>query len=427
MSRCLYLTALPQNVRLLRGCTIRFALSLTTTTAEMGREVGGGGAPGTLSLGGSSMGDPVRFMAFKNKRDCLRDAWFVFDSCLVLMLVLDTWVMSAVLIITNKGSGAGLGDTPLETLYFASVPSAMRSLLLHGVLPDLHEFVNKVGDEHLAFSVLLLFFILLSSLTVMNMLVGVLVEVVSVVSSVEKEQMTVQFVKTMILSMLQNSGLDADNNCHISRQEFESLLLKPEAARIIQEVGVDVVGLVDFADFIFKDDVELSFPELMEIVLQLRGCNTATVRDIVDLRKFVLTEIHSAIADISCTVAEKVEESISALQSPRSNEVSNKVEIYATAETTSSSKRLTRPGVNPDLPGSPMNTPVGSRANTRNPARRQGGLTMIGLHRARPAPNEHPLPDFPQHMWKNELEEDNGNENHYGDGGHRRAGRVYQR
>mmetsp|Transcript_45002 Transcript_45002/g.84459 ORF Transcript_45002/g.84459 Transcript_45002/m.84459 type:complete len:808 (+) Transcript_45002:117-2540(+) len=435
----------------------------------------------------------IRFMAFKNKRDCLRDAWFVFDSCLVLMIVLDTWVMSAVLIITNKGSGAGLGDasilrlvrllrltrmarmarllrafpelmilvkgisvatrsvfftlcllaiiiyvfgvafaqlsedTPLESLYFASVPSAMSSLLLHGVLPDLHEFVNKVGDEHLAFSVLLLFFILLSSLTVMNMLVGVLVEVVSVVSSVEKEQMTVQFVKTMILSMLQNSGLDADNNCHISRQEFESLLLKPEAARIIQEVGVDVVGLVDFADFIFKDDVELSFPELMEIVLQLRGCNTATVRDIVDLRKFVLTEIHSAIADISCTVAEKVEESISALQSPRSNEVSNKVEIYATAETTSSSKRLTRPGVNPDLPGSPMNTPVGSRANTRNPARRQGGLTMIGLHRARPAPNEHPLPDFPQHMWKNELEEDNGNENHYGDGGHRRAGRVYQR
>mmetsp|Transcript_43539 Transcript_43539/g.72318 ORF Transcript_43539/g.72318 Transcript_43539/m.72318 type:complete len:655 (-) Transcript_43539:128-2092(-) len=114
----------------------------------------------------------IRFMAFKNKRDCLRDAWFVFDSCLVLMLVLDTWVMSAVLIITNKGSGAGLGDTPLETLYFASVPSAMRSLLLHGVLPDLHEFVNKVGDEHLAFSVLLLFFILLSSLPVMNMLVG---------------------------------------------------------------------------------------------------------------------------------------------------------------------------------------------------------------------------------------------------------------
>merc|ERR1719183_759108 len=60
---------------------------------------------------------------------------------------------------------------------------------------------------------------------------------------------------------------------------------------MIQEIGVDVVGLVDFADFIFKDGVELSFPEFMEIVLQLRGSNMSTVRDVVDLRKFMFNQM----------------------------------------------------------------------------------------------------------------------------------------
>merc|ERR1711920_807805 len=55
------------------------------------------------------------------------------------------------------------------------------------------------------------------------------------------------------------------------------------------------IGLVDFADFIFdgdgcgaeEDEPELDFPKFMDVVLQLRGSNNATVKDVVDLRKFV--------------------------------------------------------------------------------------------------------------------------------------------
>merc|ERR1719181_595891 len=87
--------------------------------------------------------------------------------------------------------------------------------------------------------------------------------------------------------MIQDSGIDEDDNKCINKSEFETLLLMPEGARIIEEVGVDVVGLVDFADDIFKDGIELSFPDFMELVLQLRSNNVATVRDIVDLRKLI--------------------------------------------------------------------------------------------------------------------------------------------
>mmetsp|Transcript_1006 Transcript_1006/g.3600 ORF Transcript_1006/g.3600 Transcript_1006/m.3600 type:complete len:90 (-) Transcript_1006:153-422(-) len=43
-------------------------------------------------------------------------------------------------------------------------------------------------------------------------------------------------------------------------------------------------------DFIFKGVEELTFPDFMEVVLQLRGSNGATVRDVVDLRKWVAEE-----------------------------------------------------------------------------------------------------------------------------------------
>merc|ERR1719163_2231847 len=98
--------------------------------------------------------------------------------------------------------------------------------------------------------------------------------------------------------MLKDSGIDEDGNKHISQAEFEMLLLNPEAARTIQEIGVDVVGLVDFADHIFQDGVELSFVDFMELVLQLRGSNGATVRDIVYLRKQIGNQTHDLLSDL---------------------------------------------------------------------------------------------------------------------------------
>merc|ERR1712113_815241 len=99
---------------------------------------------------------------------------------------------------------------------------------------------------------------------------------------------TVNMVKTNMHRILEVSGIDVDANNCISRSEFEQLLMIPEAVRQIKEVGVDAVGLVDYADFIFDDGKkELSFSDFFEILLSLRGKNAATVKDIVDLRKFV--------------------------------------------------------------------------------------------------------------------------------------------
>lgn len=50
----------------------------------------------------------IRFGAFKQKLNCLRDAWFVFDLLLVLFMILETWVMTLILWITGEQGTSGL-------------------------------------------------------------------------------------------------------------------------------------------------------------------------------------------------------------------------------------------------------------------------------------------------------------------------------
>jgi voltage-gated sodium channel len=307
----------------------------------------------------------IRFLAFEVKRNCLRDYWFIFDAILVLMTIGETWVMTGIISLTAASSDGNLKNASLlrlirllrllrmarlvrllrampeimillkglsmatrsvlmtllllsviiyvfaitftqltsgEVPFFLTVPESMNTLLLHGCFgEDLPDVVNTVGGHNPALGALMVCFVLLASLTVMNMLVGVLVEVVSVVAAVEKETLQVGFVRTKLHGILRE--LDADGDSCISRTEFQNILLMPEAARALQEVGVDVVGLIDFADFIFARDAKISFRDFMDTVLQLRGTNTATVKDVVDLRKAIMVELQL----IESCIGEKTE------------------------------------------------------------------------------------------------------------------------
>jgi len=172
----------------------------------------------------------------------------------------------------------------------------MTSLLLKGALPDVADLVYEVADESPWLGVLLCFFILFASLTVMNMLVGVLCEVVSVVSAVEKETLVVNFVQNQLQCLLQHCV--GDEETPMTKEEFTDLLSRPQAARALNEVGVDVLGLMEIADFLFKDGKTLNFPDFMEMVLELRGSNMATVKHIVDLQRFVHLELRRTKVDM---------------------------------------------------------------------------------------------------------------------------------
>eukprot|EP00927_Polykrikos_kofoidii_P071938 TRINITY_DN68116_c0_g1_i1.p1 TRINITY_DN68116_c0_g1~~TRINITY_DN68116_c0_g1_i1.p1 ORF type:complete len:694 (+),score=103.16 TRINITY_DN68116_c0_g1_i1:49-2130(+) len=313
----------------------------------------------------------VRLLAFQRKLHGFKDPNFCFDSVMVVCMVVETWVVTCILLIFgNVSSGSGVGSSGVLRLirllrltrmarmarllrampelmillkaifvafrsvffticlliiiiyvfaiafvqltensyvgqqYFSGVFPAMGTLLLAGNLPDHYQFVSDVTTANFFWGAILMVFIFLAPLTVMGMLAGVLVEVVSVVSSVEKETMVVSYVTEQLQKLLDE--VDEDNNKRLTREEFQHLIVRPDAARMMASVGVDVVGLAEYCDFLFADNELISFGEFIELVLQLRGTNQATVKDIVDMRKFMKQELSDTVAGEVSLVQERL-------------------------------------------------------------------------------------------------------------------------
>eukprot|EP00747_Dinoflagellata_sp_TGD_P142926 gnl/TRDRNA2_/TRDRNA2_176311_c0_seq5.p1 gnl/TRDRNA2_/TRDRNA2_176311_c0~~gnl/TRDRNA2_/TRDRNA2_176311_c0_seq5.p1 ORF type:complete len:505 (+),score=109.29 gnl/TRDRNA2_/TRDRNA2_176311_c0_seq5:214-1515(+) len=290
----------------------------------------------------------VRFLSFRRKLDGLKDGWFRFDSLLVLLMVVETWFFSIValgggganplggntailrlfrllrlsrllrmlkslpeLMILIKGMATAMKSVSyvicllviityvfaiafvqlapdggyIADQFFAHVPLAMYSLLIYGTfLDNLADFCNAIRAESEIGMVLALLFIYFACMTVMNMLIGVLCEVITAVAETEKEERITSLVKEKMSNIV--TGLDTDYNGKISYKEFTRILHIPEALVALQEVGVDPCGLVDFADLFFLEDgeyIELEFGRFMEMVLDLRGSNKSTVKDIMNL------------------------------------------------------------------------------------------------------------------------------------------------
>jgi hypothetical protein len=183
--------------------------------------------------------------------------------------------------------------TEVGRRYFSSVGTSMFTLLIYGTfLDNVSLFADALGEAPPYFTFMFFSFVLVGSLTVMNMLVGVLCEVVSATAAIEQEEMLVSYVHDKLSRVM--AILDTDGGGTISKKEFIEILDNGDAVRCLNDVGVDVFSLVDLADYIFVDDdapeeeeLELDFGKFMEVVLQLRGTNQATVKDVVDLRKFV--------------------------------------------------------------------------------------------------------------------------------------------
>merc|ERR1719487_2529548 len=121
-------------------------------------------------------------------------------------------------------------------------------------MDEMTDIVTVLIDHSIILVCVFYFFVLISALTVMNMLIGVLCEVVAAVAAAEKEESSVCFVKWQIRQIMKEGGLDLDGDGLISRDEFVKILDNPLATRTLSNAGVDVFGLVDTADFIFGSD-----------------------------------------------------------------------------------------------------------------------------------------------------------------------------
>lgn len=196
-----------------------------------------------------------------------------------------------------------LSETETGVGYFENIPQTFNTLLMMGVFTEQKSFIARMLDGGFIFYLLILFYLLVSSYTVLNMLIGVICEVISDVANREREDIMIQDLRYKIRKLSKLFEQDSevvDEERMISREAFAELLDTPEATKALKDVGVDVPALVDFADFIFPEGENgIEYAQLLETILRFRGTNTATVKDVVDMRQCILREISCIASQLS--------------------------------------------------------------------------------------------------------------------------------
>lgn len=323
----------------------------------------------------------VRYGAFRHCRDAIRDGWLLFDTLLVVLLVLETWVLAIFQAISGTDLLAGASKFALLRLVrlarltrlgrlarlmrmvpelmtlLVGIATALRSvcftlvllgvllfcfgvifknmsdgndaleqlfptlgvsiwhLLLHGVFLDgVSDPLNTIADESYLLAGVFFLFIVASSFTVMNLLIGILCEVVHQVTANEKEETAVNFLKGNLLKILECH--DKDDDRHIMKEEFDLIMKNPEIHIQLTQFGVDVHDLIALKEVLFDEkriqygkEGESQGPDLIsfgaftEMVLRLRGGNSARVKDVVELRDYMQKRMDELESKVICHCA----------------------------------------------------------------------------------------------------------------------------
>ncbi|CAJ1357249.1 unnamed protein product, partial [Effrenium voratum] len=215
----------------------------------------------------------------------------VLTTLVLLLLVTYTFAVAMTQLLQGKNIGEGKFD---------NVPTATNFLLMQTLCGfDANYITGMLHEDAVSFFILLTYQ-LLGSLTLMNMLTGVMVDVVGTTAQLEQEEQSLRTLKRDIADVVTLTDENQDRT--VTAVEFTHMIQNPIAVKKLYEGGVNVLALVDYADFVFRDTAELSLEDFVETVLQFRGQSPATVKDVVDLRVMVTKEmarLDKAVASVS--------------------------------------------------------------------------------------------------------------------------------
>eukprot|EP00929_Paragymnodinium_shiwhaense_P003057 TRINITY_DN10345_c0_g2_i1.p1 TRINITY_DN10345_c0_g2~~TRINITY_DN10345_c0_g2_i1.p1 ORF type:complete len:615 (+),score=120.92 TRINITY_DN10345_c0_g2_i1:64-1908(+) len=319
-----------------------------------------------------------RFAARKNKCGLLCNRWFVFDFFLVTLMVLEVWIVPFLTMIFGGSSDSALGSASVLRLlrllrvtrmakamrampelmimikgilaglrsvgasliilfavtyvfailfrqltagsavgdeFFSTVPNAAYALFIQSCLPDNGDTLDLLLIEQWMLGILFVLFLGLTSMTVMNMLLGVMCEVMHHVSNDRHRQLLEEEMAVQIRrALLQHHGIDADIEDHITKDDLLVVLDNANAVRALQDLAVDVLALAEDADVLFDgaSGKGLTFQEFAEVLAMFHNSHGATYRAMSGLRKRMniatseITGVHSDLKEMSQVLLDEV-------------------------------------------------------------------------------------------------------------------------
>lgn len=283
----------------------------------------------------------VRFGAFAVKYDCLKDAWFKFDSALLMVIWFETFVLPSLLAIfdgipvssiklfrlfrlarlvrimrafpelvtmiqgmlaATRAVGSAmvllviaiyawgitmntlLKDDETVKKYWSTIPASMMTLMANGTLGDSIGTILRLIQHNGPALVLLILFIVFSALTVLNMLVGVLCEVVAEVAAAEHSNAVMIKLKGSLLVMLRR--IDEDGSGFIDKNELMGIMRDANALAVMQDLNISAKNFIEMIDMHYASNDTLTIPFIMQLLVENQGQRATTIQDLRAFNEF---------------------------------------------------------------------------------------------------------------------------------------------
>jgi hypothetical protein len=204
-------------------------------------------------------------------------------TAILLLLVLYIW---SILFTTEFHEGNKSEDDIQDTIHyhFGTMGRSMFTLFIMGtILDDVTVATNAIRETKNWFMLaLFIVFILISSFTILNMLIGILCEVVSATADGEQRKAMESTVREALTALF--TKLDKDGSGHVSKEEFLEVVGDETVKKALDEMEVNESHFHKYCTILFQEDEDnpnpsIDFDTLIGMILRLRPGNHISALD----------------------------------------------------------------------------------------------------------------------------------------------------
>ncbi|OLP97816.1 hypothetical protein AK812_SmicGene19805 [Symbiodinium microadriaticum] len=196
-------------------------------------------------------------------------------------------------------------ETEVGKAYFSTLSQSMFTLFFTGCFFDgIPALAEMMFQEHIILGAMFMSFLLMAPLTVLNMLVGVLVQVLQVLSQCENDALTATFLRDHTIQIV--TKLDSNNDGNVDIEEFSRLVKQPGMVKALHEADIDVTALVSEAELLFNGQEKLSIDDFVAAIQAFRRTNSVTIKDLLQFRRMLRKDTEEVLRHQNKTLQKSV-------------------------------------------------------------------------------------------------------------------------
>jgi hypothetical protein len=232
----------------------------------------------------------------------IRSLRAIASTCVLVILLVYVWGIVLHMLLKDEDEFNAQIEKDSD-MSFKTLLNAMWLLIMNGTLLLDNAAPLMTGmmwgkDMSLVISAyLFILFVFLTAILILQMLIGVLCDLVSQVNIEQQNAYAVGIIKQELTARLLQ--VDGDGDGHITREELSKVINTSLGKAVLKHLGINQLFLCQLQEMVFAVSNCVKIKDVLEMMLLARSDNTATVATLAGGFCFLAKEIHSVQKHLS--------------------------------------------------------------------------------------------------------------------------------